>query len=54
VHVQAGQCGNQIGTMLWEVVCDEGGIGGDGDNCAENNAQLGRINLFYHEASGGK
>jgi tubulin beta len=27
-HVQAGQCGNQMGTKFWEVVCDEYGISG--------------------------
>jgi tubulin beta len=26
--MQAGQCGNQMGTKFWEVVCDEHGIGG--------------------------
>jgi tubulin beta len=36
------------------VVCDEHGIGGDGEYCGDNNAQLGRINVFYHEASGVK
>jgi tubulin beta len=30
------------------VLCDEHGIRGD------NDAQLDRINSFYHEASGGK
>ena len=30
------------------------GIGGDGVYCGDNDAQLGRINVFYHEASGGK
>jgi hypothetical protein len=30
------------------------GIGGDGDYCGDNDAQLDRINVFYHEASGGK
>jgi tubulin beta len=35
------------------VVCDEHGIGGSGEYC-DNDAQLGRINVFYHEASGGK
>ena len=30
------------------------GIGGDGEYCVDNDAQLGRINVFYHEASGGK
>ena len=23
VHIQAGQCGNQIGAKFWEVVSDE-------------------------------
>jgi hypothetical protein len=36
------------------VLCDEHGIGGDGEYCGDNDAQLGRINVFYHEASGGK
>ena len=52
--MQAGQCGNQMGTKFWEVVCDEHGIGGDGEYCGDNDAQLDRINVFYHEASGGK
>jgi tubulin beta len=30
------------------------GIGGDGEYCGDNDAQLDRINVFYHEASGGK
>ena len=30
------------------------GIGGDGEYCGDNDAQLGRINVFYHEASGSK
>ena len=30
------------------------GIGGDGEYCGNNDAQFNRINLFYHEASGGK
>jgi hypothetical protein len=25
VHVQAGQCGNQIGAKFWEVISDEHG-----------------------------
>jgi tubulin beta len=43
-----------MGTKVWEVVCDEHGIGGDGEYCGDKNAQLNRINVFYHEASGGK
>jgi tubulin beta len=29
-------------------------MGGDGEYYGGNNAQLDRINVFYHEASGGK
>jgi tubulin beta len=52
--MQAGQCGNQMGTRFWEVVCDEHGVGGgDSEYCGDNDAQLGRIsNVLCHEASG--
>jgi tubulin beta len=35
-------------------LCDEHGIGGDGEYCGDNDAQLDRIHVFYHEASGDK
>jgi tubulin beta len=35
------------------VAFDERGIGGSGEYCGDNDAQLGRIYVFYHEASGG-
>jgi hypothetical protein len=47
-------CDNQMGTKFLEVVCDEHGSGGSGECCCDNNSRLGRINLFYHEALGGK
>jgi tubulin beta len=52
--MQASQCGNQMGIKFWEVVCDKHGIGGDGEYCGDNDAQLGRIDVFYHNSSGGK
>jgi tubulin beta len=36
------------------VLCDENGIGSDGEYCGDNDAQLGRINVLYREASGDK
>jgi hypothetical protein len=36
------------------VVCDEHGIGGNGEHFGDNDAHLGRINEFYHGALGGK
>jgi hypothetical protein len=36
------------------VLCNKHGIGDDGEYCGDNDAQLGRIKVFYHEASGDK
>jgi len=36
------------------VVCDEYGIGDGGEYCGDNDAQLDRKSVFYHEAKGGK
>jgi tubulin beta len=36
------------------VVCGENDIGGGGEYCGDNDAQLGRISVFYHEALDGK
>ena len=36
------------------MLCDESGFGGDGEYSGDNDAQLDRINVFYHEASGDK
>ncbi|XP_063545286.1 tubulin beta chain-like [Cydia strobilella] len=54
VHVQAGQCGNQIGSKFWEIISDEHGVGPDGIYHGENPMQLERIDVYYNEASGGK
>jgi hypothetical protein len=35
-------------------VCDEHGIGGNGEYCGDNNAHLNRINVFHNGALGGK
>jgi hypothetical protein len=32
------------------VVCDEHDIGGGGEYCGDNDAKLGRINVFNHVA----
>jgi tubulin beta len=36
------------------VLCDEHGSGGSGECIGDNDAHLDIINVFYHEASGGK
>uniref|UniRef100_A0A9J8A5K9 Tubulin, beta 2A class IIa n=1 Tax=Cyprinus carpio carpio TaxID=630221 RepID=A0A9J8A5K9_CYPCA len=54
VHIQAGQCGNQIGAKFWEVISDEHGIDPTGSYQGDSELQLERINVYYNEASGNK
>ena len=46
VHIQAGQCGNQIGAKFWEIISDEHGIGPNGNYDGESDLQLERIEVM--------
>jgi hypothetical protein len=54
VHIQAGQCGNQIGAKFWEVISDEHGVDPTGSYHGDSDLQLERINVYYNEATGGR
>ncbi len=54
VHLQTGQCGNQIGAKFWEVISDEHGIDYTGTYNGDSDLQLERISVYYNEAAGGK
>jgi tubulin beta len=54
VHVQVGQCGNQVGSKFWEVVSEEHGIDPTGIYKGDSPLQLERINVYYNEVSGSK
>uniref|UniRef100_A0A8C9U1N6 Tubulin/FtsZ GTPase domain-containing protein n=1 Tax=Scleropages formosus TaxID=113540 RepID=A0A8C9U1N6_SCLFO len=54
VHIQAGQCGNQIGAKFWEVISDEHGIDPTGNYVGDSDLQLERISVYYNEASSSK
>ncbi|CAE8736657.1 unnamed protein product [Polarella glacialis] len=49
VHIQAGQCGNQIGAKFWEVISDEHGIDPTGTYHGDSDLQLERINVYFNE-----
>ncbi len=51
VHLQTGQCGNQIGTKFWEVISDEHGIDQSGNYVGNSDLQLERISVYYNEAA---
>ncbi|KAL9683379.1 hypothetical protein QQ045_015200 [Rhodiola kirilowii] len=56
LHIQGGQCGNQIGSKFWEVICEEHGVDATGRYKGDEGSdlQLERINVYYNEASGGR
>ncbi|XP_012520740.1 PREDICTED: tubulin beta chain-like isoform X4 [Propithecus coquereli] len=54
VHIQAGQCGNQIGAKFWEVINDEHGIDPTGTYHGDSDLRLDQISVYYNEATGGK
>jgi tubulin beta len=55
LHIQGGQCGNQIGTKFWEAVCDEHGIDPIGQYIGNSKLQqLERVNVYYNEGSSGR
>ena len=54
VHLQTGQCGNQIGAKFWEVISDEHGIDPSGAYVGNSDIQLERIDVYYNEASSRK
>jgi tubulin beta len=56
LHIQGGQCGNQIGAKFWEVICGEHGVDATGRYSGDSASaqQLERINVYYNEAGGGR
>src|SRR5581483_6612507 len=54
VHLQAGQCGNQIGSKFWEVISDEHNIDSSGHYVGDEGGKhqdLDRIDVYYNQAS---
>jgi len=54
VHLQVGQCGNQIGSRFWQTISEEHAIDPSGNYKGTDDLQLERINVYYNEATGGK
>ena len=47
VHLQAGQCGNQIGAKFWEIISDEHGIDPTGAYTGTSELQMERIEVTH-------
>ena len=49
VHIQTGQCGNQIGIAFWETVSKEHGLNTEGFFTGEDEMLIDKINVYYNE-----
>jgi len=54
VHLQTGQCGNQIGAAFWQTISGEHGLDGSGVYNGTSDLQLERMNVYFNEASNNK
>jgi tubulin beta len=54
IHLQVGQCGNQIGTSFWDTISKEHGIDDDGFYHGQSDYQKERLDVFYTEGGSGK
>jgi len=54
VHIQAGQCGNQIGAKFWELMTKEHGIDAEGAYHGSNPLELERVNVYFNEGIEGR
>jgi len=54
VHIQAGQCGNQIGAKFWESMSEEHGIDASGSYVGDDPLQLQRIDVYFNEGMEGR
>ncbi len=54
IHIQAGQCGNQIGTKFWETISNEHGINGNGFYVGDDDVQLDKVGVYYNLSTSGK
>jgi len=54
VHLQAGQCGNQIGAKFWELMSAEHGIAADGTYEGSDPLQLQRSDVYFSEGQEGR
>ncbi|KAB8208294.1 Tubulin/FtsZ, GTPase domain-containing protein [Aspergillus parasiticus] len=54
VHLQTGQCGNQVGTAFWQIISGEHGLDASGMYTGSNDQELERMNVYFNEVGNQK
>ncbi|KXH67317.1 tubulin/FtsZ family protein [Colletotrichum salicis] len=50
IHLQTGQCGNQVGTAFWQTIHPEHGLDQDGQFTGTDEQQSERLSVYFTEA----
>ncbi|KAH8892576.1 beta tubulin [Thozetella sp. PMI_491] len=54
IHLQTGQCGNQIGSAFWSTISGEHGLDHSGIFTGTSELQRNRLDVYFNEAPGNK
>ncbi|KAE8387928.1 Tubulin/FtsZ, GTPase domain-containing protein [Aspergillus alliaceus] len=54
VHLQTGQCGNQVGTAFWQIISGEHGLDTSGVYQGTDDQELERMNVYFNEVDNKK
>ena len=50
IHLQVGQCGNQIGSKFWDLLGEEHALDNNGKFIGDDPLQSARLDVYYNEA----
>jgi tubulin beta len=50
IHIQVGQCGNQIGNSFWQNITQEHGVDATG-KCTGSDLQKERLDVYFNDAN---
>lgn len=50
IHIQVGQCGNQIGNSFWQNITQEHGVDVSG-KCTGSDLQKERLDVYFNDAN---
>jgi len=54
IHLQVGQCGNQIGLGFWGLLSEEHGLDANGQFGGESELQRTRLDVYFNETENGR
>jgi len=54
IEIQVGQCGNQISSKFWDLICNEHGINSEGALTSTEHSPNDRVEVYFRESAYGR